>query len=381
MVEYNFPPRVGVGVIRAVKMAKYLPNYGWKPVVLSVKLSNGALGFKYLDAEGIPDLKVYYVRELVPLNRLVKRDIHLGWSPSAFLKGLKIIKNEQINAIYSSYPFAANMLVASLLKRVTGIPLLVNYRDLWINSFFPPPPLEFSVQKIMENFVLKSSDAIVTVTPSHIGELKRFFPFIKKVNVVRNGYDPADFESAIPVKFSKFTILHAGDIVGTRVKRFIEFLYALREFRGTDDFQVVLLGRVSPKVRDFVSRLEINNIVKFEGRKPHREAIRWILGANVLLLVAAAEYIPTMKLYEYLASGNFILNIGYEWGEAGKLISKFRAGISVVPDKKEISKAIKDVVYGDLLEKWAGPDRKGIEELSWPKLAEKLASILNSIAR
>ncbi|RLG44587.1 MAG: hypothetical protein DRN92_07770 [Thermoproteota archaeon] len=101
----------------------------------------------------------------------------------------------------------------------------------------------------------------------------------------------------------------------------------------------------------------------------------------MLLLVAAAEYIPTMKLYEYLASGNFILNIGYEWGEAGKLISNFRAGISVVPDKKEISKAIKDVVYGDLLEKWAGPDRRGIEELSWPKLAEKLASILNSIAR
>ncbi len=37
MVVYYFPPQGSVQVLRALKFAKYLPEFGWKPVILSVK--------------------------------------------------------------------------------------------------------------------------------------------------------------------------------------------------------------------------------------------------------------------------------------------------------------------------------------------------------
>jgi len=378
MVEYNFPPRAGVGIIRTVKLAKYLPNYGWRPIILSVEISRDNMRFDYLEENEFREFRVYRTKELVPLKKMIKRDVHLGWSFSAFLKGFDIIKREGIDAIYASYPYATNLLAASILKRITNIPFLANYEDLWTNSFFPPPHIEFSVQKALEEFVLRSADEVVVVTPSYVKDIKRFFPFVSRISVVRNGFDPEDFESVIPVNFSKFTILHAGSVSGTRIPRFMKFLLALKDFRDAEDFQLVLLGYVDPLIRDIIKRVGLDRIVRIEKIEPHKEAIRWILGADVLLLVPAAEFIVPMKTYEYLASGRFVLNIGHNWGETGRLVSKYGVGISVIPKQKEIKKRIREIIYGDLLNQ-VNIERKGLEEFSWPRLAKRLALVLNHV--
>ena len=35
MIAYYFPPAGSVGVYRTIKFAKYLPEFGWTPIVLS----------------------------------------------------------------------------------------------------------------------------------------------------------------------------------------------------------------------------------------------------------------------------------------------------------------------------------------------------------
>ena len=37
LITYDFPPAGGSGVQRATKFAKFLPRYGWKPVVLTTR--------------------------------------------------------------------------------------------------------------------------------------------------------------------------------------------------------------------------------------------------------------------------------------------------------------------------------------------------------
>nr|HDO80708.1 hypothetical protein [Candidatus Bathyarchaeota archaeon] len=37
IVSYEFPPLGGIGVQRVLKFVKYLPQYGWQPVVLTPK--------------------------------------------------------------------------------------------------------------------------------------------------------------------------------------------------------------------------------------------------------------------------------------------------------------------------------------------------------
>src|SRR5262249_54985538 len=40
MISYYFPPLGGIGSVRAVKFARYLPEFGWDPVVITRR--NGA---------------------------------------------------------------------------------------------------------------------------------------------------------------------------------------------------------------------------------------------------------------------------------------------------------------------------------------------------
>ena len=42
MIAYIFPPAGNVGIYRPVKFVKYLPEFGWDPVVLTV--SDGKFG-------------------------------------------------------------------------------------------------------------------------------------------------------------------------------------------------------------------------------------------------------------------------------------------------------------------------------------------------
>jgi hypothetical protein len=61
MVTRNFAPWGQVGIERVIKYAKYLPEFGWEPIVLTG--SNGAYGFKKdltlaKDVEGVVALSV-----------------------------------------------------------------------------------------------------------------------------------------------------------------------------------------------------------------------------------------------------------------------------------------------------------------------------------
>ena len=52
MVAYNFPPVGGVGMLRTLKYATYLPNFGWEPVVLTARDP----GAGFLDEAALRDL-------------------------------------------------------------------------------------------------------------------------------------------------------------------------------------------------------------------------------------------------------------------------------------------------------------------------------------
>ena len=38
IIAHSFPPSGIVGALRPFKFAKYLPDFGWKPIILSVKI-------------------------------------------------------------------------------------------------------------------------------------------------------------------------------------------------------------------------------------------------------------------------------------------------------------------------------------------------------
>ena len=43
IIAYYWPPAGGAGVQRVLKFAKYLPKFGWEPVILTVNITDAPI--------------------------------------------------------------------------------------------------------------------------------------------------------------------------------------------------------------------------------------------------------------------------------------------------------------------------------------------------
>ncbi len=68
MVAYMFPPIGGIGVQRTVQFAKYLPQYGWRPTILTVTESDDFMLDADLGDALPPEVTIYRARTWEPLN-------------------------------------------------------------------------------------------------------------------------------------------------------------------------------------------------------------------------------------------------------------------------------------------------------------------------
>jgi hypothetical protein len=66
IITYYWPPAGGPGVQRVLKFAKYLPEFGWEPIILTVENGDYPAIDESLSGE-IPDgLQVYKTRTVEP---------------------------------------------------------------------------------------------------------------------------------------------------------------------------------------------------------------------------------------------------------------------------------------------------------------------------
>jgi len=370
MVAYHFPPVAGVGVLRTLKFAKYLPRFGWEPIILTVRNPDPNLvrtdpGFIQ---DVPPSLKVYRA-PAIPFGWIAKLgalgisytwlfvpDPFVGWIPPAVSAGRRIIEREEIDLIYCTCPPVSALLIGMRLKMEMGLPLVIDYRDLWTENPYLryPTGLHARFMRRLEERVLMVSDAVITVEEPSRMKLLRAFPFLSKtrsVHVIHNGFDPHDFVGVKPHPFQGFVILHAGTIYGPRLRHLEAFLKALREViheRKLEDVRLVLVGRHPPSVERWLRRiareLGLQHVIHNLGYKPYRETLSLILGADILLLVPGASSVRTAKIYDYLASGKFILNISSPRSESANLIREAGAGVTVPPSPSKIRKALKEIL-------------------------------------
>ena len=161
IISYNFPPMGMGGVQRATKFAKYLPSFGWEPIILTVKdvdyfakdytlLKELSSDTKVIRTGSFDPLRLsYLLKSIMKKNKksrgetytplkakilswLFFPDNKIGWIPFALSKGLKICKNEKIDLIFSTSPPPSLHLIGYFLKKLTGKVWLADFRDEWI---------------------------------------------------------------------------------------------------------------------------------------------------------------------------------------------------------------------------------------------------------
>lgn len=406
---YYFPPFGGGGTFRAAKFAKYLPDFGWEPTVLTVRPkaiwaedaslldeisarivrtdSFNPIGtfrelkdrWKGLPAPAVDALKWAFVDMA---DALMVPDVRLGWVPYAVAKGIQLHREQPFDLIFTNSPPHSTHFAGLALKRILNRPWVADFKDGWLFCPFMQerPAARERLEKKLERTLSAAPDELVTVSEP----LKDYFGQFRKTSAhcIPNGYDEADF-SAEPKEFDRITIGYFGSIFGATLDPEL-FLSAVTEFLRRrpelkEKMQVLFYG---PKDGAMFERMRAHDLpLVFEHYVPHREAVASMLGCNAVLVlvndISASQGVITGKVFEYLRSGVPVIALCPRSGALWQLIEGFENVFPAEPgDVEGIVAALERVTS---MEKNRAARVPGpIEKFSRRNLTGELAAVFDA---
>ncbi len=373
IITYYWPPAGGPGIQRVLKFAKYLPEFGCRPVILTVAHGEYPATDESLMNEVPSSLPVYKTASLEPFalyrnltgkkstaiptfvltestdQSLVQKaaaflranifipDARIGWKPFAVRQGRKIIRDEKIDIIFSTGPPMSTHLIGQALAKKTHLPWVADFRDPWTDVFYyhslKRTRWALAIDKSLEHSVLKNADAVVSVSPSII----RSFRDKEENNyhVIANGYDEQEFGPVQPLPDDgKIHFVHAGHLAGNQNpivlwKALQNVLQKHSDFNQR--FQLDFYGSVHSGIAHSIRNYGLERYTVWHGYKSHQHIIAAYKSAGALFFVvpqcASSKGILTSKLFDYLGAGRPIVGIGPTDGDAAAILSETDAGI------------------------------------------------------
>jgi glycosyltransferase involved in cell wall biosynthesis len=263
-------------------------------------------------------------------HRVLIPDQTLLWHPRAVAAGLAAHARRSFDVIYATGDPFSVYFIAMTISGLTAVPFVIDMRDPWTVEPFRAEsrsPLRLGVERLQEYMVLSACRACVFAFRHTELYNDRFPELVHKFHYLPNGYDAADFEDVVPLTFNKFTIVHSGTFLpGYRTPD--NFLQTLRELLNeqpdlSNRIQLLFVGR-SGTENEVIERFSLSNVVKQVGYLPHRESIRYLKGADLLLLIGGKNLSEeTGKVYEYIAAGKPILASIRPDGAAAKVLRDY----------------------------------------------------------
>jgi hypothetical protein len=354
MIAYHYPPlRGSSGIQRTLKFTQYLPQFQWKPVVLTahprayLDTSNDQIAeisaevmvhrAFALDASRHLSIKGYYPKLLSLPDRWV------SWWLGAVPAGLRLIRQHRPEIIWSTYPIATAHLIALSLHRLTGIPWVADLRDPMTDIDYPRNRLTRRIYQWIERKTIVHCNRAVCTTPGAIRLYQARFPDVpaSRFCLIENAYDEENFAEAAAVatgataKDNPFVLLHSGIIYPSErdPTQLFEALAALSQQGriSAENFRLILRATANDKpLGKMIKQCRIDSLVSLEPPIPYRAALAEMLSADGLLILQASNcnnQIPA-KLYEYLRAQRPVLGLADPQGDTANALLK--AGVDTI---------------------------------------------------
>lgn len=361
LVAFHYPPWASsTGHLRTLAFAQYLPNFGWQPVVLTANPK----AYEKCDQQVTDQLHtvapVYRAFALDTRRHLGVRGKYLSlmaipdrwvsWWPDAVRIGLRLIREQKIEVIWSTHPILTSHLIALSLSRLSGLPWVADFRDpVGIGG----GALNKRVCRWLERQAIERSahSVFTTAGARQLYETRFSESFSRKASVIANGYDEATFSRLGPPPLRSngpVTLVHSGLLYreGRNPTAFLRALAGLKERGLVKPGALHVVLRASGNEHEYheiVERLKLDDLVSFAGRIDYYAALKEQAGADGLLLFQGAEFnaqIPG-KVYEYLRIGRPILAFTDRQGETASLLATVgNCTLASLTDEQEISSAL-----------------------------------------
>ncbi len=419
IVSYAFPPMNVPGSIRVAKFAKYLPEFGWEPIVLTVEDGYSGRPLDHGSFEQVAS-RVLRAREFDPVKTLAGsgrktpqnvKSSHSGgvrdrlqrwysslvfpdrdwlWRRPAVRKAQEFLAGCRNGpaAIYSSSPCITNHRVAMQLKQLTGLPWVADFRDFWaFSKSRKPPAWRRKLERRLELRICSQCDALVTISDHYRRKFEDEHG-TQSTFAIHNGFDPADFpEIDSGAGFPFFSITHAGSFYsGQRDPEPLFRVIARLARRGEIDLSRVTLDFFGPQeevIKGMIQRHGLRNNSRWHGLLSYEDLIPRLLQSFLLLVVThKADDTLTSKIFDYMGCRRPILALTQPGGSLASIMETQQLGMVVGPAEEDRLEAwIRD--QWSLWEKgsrsWRGVKGNDLQEYTRPFQAGQLAEILDSL--
>lgn len=357
ILTYHFPTQTAVSAQRVAKTIKFLPEFGWTPIVFTTDEENGTKsdhnshwdgGIKMVrvasffskqkSAQVKDDNKLSYPWENNSRPRNLKRKIltwlrnyflipdgRILWCSAALLPLIRIIKSEQPNALLVTGPPFSAFVLARLARFITGIPIVLDYRDPWTLCFHgfrrAEPSLRKKIELGLEKRIISASGLVTGTTQQILDYCKtlddREIRTSRYVQVL-NGFDHDDFERIQPEHFSELAIVYTGKIE-SGLYDLMPFLRGLTLFLSRNPylasaFKIIFAGSFTQvEAIRYIENHGLSHMIELRGFQSHATCVAMQKGADLLLMIGNHGYLDkwviASKIFEYIAAQKPIMAI------------------------------------------------------------------------
>lgn len=420
IVSYYWPPAGGPGVQRWLKFAKYLPEFGWEPVLFVPENPSYPLIDESLEKEVSPNLEVIKTKIWEPyqiaekLNKSNKKfktgqfdtKENQSWLSrlSIFIRGNFFIPDARVFWVKPSIQFLKQYLSENQIDTIitTGPPHSLHLIGLGIKNEFPnlkwiadfrDPWTEISYYKHLkltkwadkkhrdlEQKVFEKAD--ITLATSYT-DAENFRKKGANAVCITNGFDENEIRQVSDDEQNiKFTLSYVGVLEQLRNPEILwqvleEIIQENQNF--AQDFELKLVGRVDEKILAQMGEFLRKNISNL-GYLSHDKALKEMRKSEVLLITnfnqESSKGIIPGKLFEYLAMQKKILSFGPKGSDVAKILEETQAGKHFSYDESQLVKEFILSVYEAWKQGNIASNSGNILQFSRKKLTEKLAEIL-----
>jgi len=426
IITYYWPPSGGAGVQRWLKFTKYLPEFGWQPVVYTPENPEAPTNDESLSKDIHPEVQVIKKPIWEPYawyRKFTGKDknqrINAGFlqekkanrfleNISVFIRGnlfipdarkfwikpsikflTKYLQENHIDVIVSTGPPHSMHLIALEIKKRLDVKWMADFRDPWTNiDFYKDLKLtrcSDKKHKRLEQEVLRNADIVLSVGETMGEELAHLGA--KKIQIITNGFDSNDIPVIRQDLDVDFSIVHVGSI--NKDRNHEVFWQAIEELVAENEMlsqKLVLqfIGKLDHDVFEQVERRKLTKNFKYIEYMTHDQIMRELMKARLLYLPINkspnAKGIITGKFFEYLAAKRPVLVIGPEDSDVQKITDLTKSGqVYDFEDRTGIKNYIRDC-FSKYIE---GNDRElktDIDEFSRKNLTGKLSIILEELS-
>lgn len=386
MVAFHFPPSGAVAAQRAHKFARYLPEFGWEPIVVARRpdplqplddsfAGKPAPAEELSPTEGSRLLGVLPKRWIDPVRRFFCiPDEETGWRRLLRRTLPKLIEKYRPDVLWSNSVPTGSLVAAAAAARESRIPFVADFHNEWTRNMYYRPSTRWHDQTHhrLEREVLETARLVTTLNPMHSEDLRTRFPRTR-VETIENGCDPEDYSVDPPQPARRpIVFTYAGAVYGYQSP--LPFLKTLAR-TGVKDVEVKVVGdrfhQFSAGTWPFP--------VSVEGHRTHKELGAVFSASSAFFLcleTPAARQLPA-KLYEYLRAGRPTFAIAPRYGAAAEWLTRTGAGAWVdYATPASWVQVLKTFI--ESLERYVAPPT---EPFLRRTLTQRLAGLLDEVAK